>query len=108
MPIAVSSCSRGTTRGIIDPSAGVRITLVKLIPRLSASSTNTSAPASASPRVMIARAMLGATSAQRRSSRSTTTPANGDSTICGSTNDTTRAPTAVFERVESNTSTVSA
>ena len=32
-PIAVSSCGFGTIRGIIDASAGVRTTVVRLIPR---------------------------------------------------------------------------
>ena len=108
MPIAVWSWARGTTRGIIDPSAGVSITVVRLIPRFSASRAGTFAPASASPTVMIERAMFGPISAQRRSSRSTTTPANGDRMIWGNTNEATSAPTAVFDRVVSKTSTVSA
>ena len=108
MPIALWSWARGTTRGIIDPSAGVSATLARLTPRLSASSIGTFAPATASPAVRSARAMFGTTSAQRRSSRSTTTPANGDKMIWGSTNEATSAPTAVFERVVSKTSTVSA
>ena len=83
MPIALWSWARGTTRGIIDPSAGVSATLARLTPRLSASSIGTFAPATASPAVRSARAMFGTTSAQRRSSRSTTTPANGDKMICG-------------------------
>ena len=107
-PIAVSSCSRRTTRGIIEPSAGVRKMLVKLIPRMSSSRAATFAPARARPRVMVARARFGPMSARRRSRRSTTTPAKADRKIVGTTNDMTRALTAVLERVDVNTSTVSA
>ena len=52
--------------------------------------------------------MFGPTRAQRRFSRSTTTPATADSAIVGRRNDMTSALTAAFERVEAKTSTVSA
>ena len=98
--MAVSSCSFGTTRGIIEPSAGVSATLMRLTPRFSASTTGMLTPASASPAVSAVRTRFGTTSAQRRSSRSTITPANGDSAICGSTNDTSSALTMLFDRVD--------
>ena len=59
MPIAVWSWARGTTRGIIEPSAGVSATLVKLMPRFSASRIGTLAPARASPMVRTDRTMFG-------------------------------------------------
>ena len=105
---AVSSWGLGTTRGIIEPSAGVSATLIRLIPRLSARTIAMFVPERASHAVSPVRTRFGTTSAQRRSSRSTITPANGDSTICGSTNETSRALTALFERVEVKTRTVSA
>ena len=107
-PIAVSSWARPTIRGIIAASAGVSITVVKLIPRLSSRRAGTFAPAIASPSVMIARAIFGPTSAHRRFSRSTTTPATAERAIVGSRNDMTSALTAAFDRVEAKTSTVSA
>jgi hypothetical protein len=108
IPIAVSSWLLDTTRGIIAASAGVRITVVRLIPRLSTSSTATLAPASARPRVRSVRIRFGTMSAQRMSSRSTSTPATADSRIVGIRNDITRALTAAFERVVSKTRIVRA
>ena len=55
------------------------------------------APARARPAVSPVRMRFGTMSAQRRSSRSTMTPANGDRAICGSTNETSSALTALLD-----------
>ena len=108
MPIADSSWGFGTIRGIIDPSAGVRTTVVRLMPRLRTRSAATFAPAAASPTVSSVRIAFGTISAQRTSSRSTRTPATADKRIVGIRNDITRALTAAFDRVVANTRIVSA
>lgn len=108
IPIAVSSWFVGTTLGIIDASAGVSTTVVRLIPRLRASRSATFVPARASPSVRTVRTRFGTINAQRRSSRSTRTPASADRTIVGTRNDITSALTAVFDRVVAKTRIVSA
>jgi hypothetical protein len=107
-PIAVSSWARGTIRGIIEASAGVRTTVVRLMPRLSSRRTGTLAPATASPNVKAVRIAFGTIIAQRTSSRSTRTPATADNRIVGTRNDMTSALTAALERVVANTRIVSA
>jgi predicted fused transcriptional regulator/phosphomethylpyrimidine kinase len=84
MPSAVSSWSAGTTRGTIDPSAGMSTTLVRLIPTLRSNRIGTLTPARESPTIKEARTALGRIIAQRRSTRSMITPANGDSSTWGS------------------------
>ena len=61
--MATSSCAFGTTRGIIEPSAGVSATLMRLTPRLSARTSAMFIPASASPAVNAVRMRFGTMSA---------------------------------------------
>ena len=97
--IAISSCAFGTTRGIIEPSAGVSATLIRLMPRLSARTIPMFIPASARPAVSAGTNDVRDDERPAKVESIDETPANGDSAICGRTNETRRALTALFERV---------